>query len=75
MSFLCMLLRMHVGLAKAISHLGGGLRPPLIKRPPNSNNILYNIIEYPIKKLYSLKKNFLILNVFSHMKLISILIA
>ena len=32
------------GLAEAIGHLGSGLRPPLIKRPPNSNNISYNII-------------------------------
>ena len=32
------------GAAESIGHLGDGLRPPLIKRPPNSNNILYNII-------------------------------
>ena len=31
------------GPAEAIGHLGSGLRPLLIKRPPNSNNILYNI--------------------------------
>ena len=34
----------HTGPAEAIGHLGSGLRPPLIKRPPNSNNILYNIL-------------------------------
>ena len=34
---------MKAGLVEAIGHLGGGLRPPLIKRPPNNNNILYNI--------------------------------
>ena len=33
-----------LGLVEVIGHLAGGLRPPLIKRPPNSNNILYNII-------------------------------
>ena len=33
-----------VGSIETIGHLGGGLRPPLIKRPPNSNNISYNII-------------------------------
>ena len=33
----------YAGPAEAIGHLGSGLRPPLIKRPPNSNNILYNI--------------------------------
>ena len=31
------------GLAKAIGHLGHRLRPPLIRGPLNSNNILYNI--------------------------------
>ena len=30
-------------LAKAIGHLGHRLTLPLIKGPPNSNNILYNI--------------------------------
>ena len=35
---------LYAGPAEAIGHLGGGLRPPLIKKSPNSNNILYIII-------------------------------
>ena len=50
------------GLAEAIGHLGGGLRPPLIKRPPNNNNnILYNI---PSKNCIVWKKNCLNLECF-----------
>ena len=30
--------------AQPIGDLGGGLRPPLVRGPPNSNNIVYNII-------------------------------
>ena len=29
--------------AEPIGHLGQCLRPPLVREPPNSNNILYNI--------------------------------
>ena len=54
---------MKAGLAEAIGHLGGGLRPPLIKRPPNSNNILYNIT---LKNCIVWKKIVLILNVLTH---------
>ena len=27
-----------------IGDLGGSLRPPLVRGPPNSNNIVYNIV-------------------------------
>ena len=30
--------------AEPIGDLGRGLRPPLVRGPPNSNNIVYNII-------------------------------
>ena len=49
------------GPVEAICHLGGGQRPPLIKRPPNSNNILYNI---PSKNCIVWKKNCLNLECF-----------
>ena len=49
------------GPAEAIGHLGSGLRPPLIKRPPNSNNILYNI---PSKNCIVWKKKCLNLECF-----------
>ena len=35
-----------------ISDLGGGLRPPLVRGPPNSNNIVYNIVFSSEKKNY-----------------------
>ena len=40
-------------LAQPIGDLGGGLRPPLVRGPPNSNNIVYNIIfSFEKKKNY-----------------------
>ena len=37
-------------LAELIGHLGHRLRPLLVKGPPNSNNILYNIVFSSEKK-------------------------
>ena len=37
-------------LAELIGHLGHRLRPLLVKGPPNSNNILYNIVFSSSKK-------------------------
>ena len=39
--------------AQPIGDLGGGLRPPRVRGPPNSNNIVYNIVFSSEKK----KKN------------------
>ena len=40
-------------LAQPIGDLGGGLRPPLVRGPSNSNNIVYNIIfSFEKKKNY-----------------------
>ena len=37
--------------AQPIGDLGGGLRPPLVRGPPNSNNIVYNIVFSSEKKI------------------------
>ena len=37
-------------LAQPIGDLGGGLRPPRVRGPPNSNNIVYNIVFSSEKK-------------------------
>ena len=36
--------------AQPIGDLGGGLRPPRVRGPPNSNNIVYNIVFSSEKK-------------------------
>ena len=36
--------------AEPIGDLGRGLRPPLVRGPPNSNNIVYNIVFSSEKK-------------------------
>ena len=38
--------------AQPIGDLGGGLRPPLVRGPLNSNNIVYNIVFSSKKKNY-----------------------
>ena len=40
-------------LAQPIGDLGGGLRPPLVRGPSNSNNIVYNIIFSFEKKIHT----------------------
>ena len=41
-------------LAQPIGNLGNGLRPSLVRRPPNSNNIVYNIVfSFEKKKIHT----------------------
>ena len=41
---------LHAGPAEPIGDLGGRLRPPLVRGPPSSNNIVYNIVFSSEKK-------------------------
>ena len=47
------------GLAKPIGNLGRCLRPPLVRGPPSSNNIVYNIVFSFEKKKKKKKKKIL----------------
>ena len=41
---------MNAGPAESIGELGGRLRPPHVRGPPSSNNIVYNIVFSSEKK-------------------------
>ena len=43
---------MNAGPAESIGELGGRLRPPHVRGPPSSNNIVYNIVFSSEKKKY-----------------------
>ena len=52
----CLLNELYARPAEAIGHLGYRLRPLLVRGPPNSNNMLYNITFSSRKKEKNKKK-------------------